>query len=436
MNWKDRRPVKAPRRRMSRRVVAATVAVVAVLAISAIAPNSSAAAATSTGTTTGALDNGCSNPVLASNLSGWGSLDGGQVSRDAVSDLAAADWAFGTGGDSFYMPELSVSPGETWILSALDRVVDGSGTARIGVDWYGANNEYLGWQSGPSVSLPASTDAGGTWTAVSATFTVPAGATTAHVVQSAVLGSSPDTRFMATMCDYERADSSQMASVRYGWGTADASQSDEYNGTSVDLSKWGLFGADPGQSTGCSPGLSGLGLRCASQTTEGGGYLSVTGTSSGATGGLWSRQKAFRYGRVEVRERAVPLSDSGTPYHAVPLIWPANNDWTHGEIDFAERNVGSPDVTLFVHHDGTQSSCSFTTDSTQFHNYAVDWEPTSVTWYVDAVKVCVVSASITSFATTNGGAQLDISPSIGPMQPARQDVDWIHMFPVPATEYE
>src|SRR5204862_7954965 len=105
---------------------------------SGIAPSSSAAAATSTATTTGAAaDNACSNPVLASDLRGWGSLDGAQASRDAVSDLAGADWAFATSGDTFYLPELSVSPGETWTFSAMDRLVDGSGAAKIGVDWYG-----------------------------------------------------------------------------------------------------------------------------------------------------------------------------------------------------------------------------------------------------------------------------------------------------------
>jgi hypothetical protein len=432
MNWKDGRPVAPRRRPLRRRAVAVMAAVVAMLAIGGIAPGATAVAGTD-----GAADNECRNPVLASDLSGWGRLDAGQVSRTAVTDLPGADWAFATTGDAFYMPELSVSPWQTWTFSAMDRVLGGTGTVKIGVDWYGADGRYLGRRSGPSVVLPASTDPIGIWTGVSATFTVPSGATRVHVVQvGAVAAAGSDTQVLSTMCDYERGYVSQVASIRYAWGTADPIQSDEYNGSAVDLSKWGLFGAGIGEITGCSPGLSGNGLRCASQTTEGGGYLSVTGTADGVTGGLWSRQRAFRYGRVEVRERAVPLSSSGQPYIAVPLLWPANDDYTHGEIDFAERAVGDPTVKLFVHHDGTQTSCSFATDSTQFHNYAIDWEPTSVTWYVDGVQVCVVNASIISFANTNGGAQLDMDVSSGPMQPARQDIDWIHMFPVSATEYQ
>ena len=386
-----------------------------------------------------ATDNRCSNPVLAANLNGWGSLDGAPVSRDPVGDLPEASWAFDTAGRSFYMPELSVTPGRTWTFSAQDRVVFGSGTAAIAVDWYDAGGAYLGEKSGTAVQLPTSTATGGTWTTVSASFTVPAHASTAHVLQFGAFGSATGTDFKATKCDYELTtnEPSDSAAVRYGWGKVNTAESDEFNGTSVDLSKWGLFGADPGKTTGCSPGYNKHGQRCASQTKEGGGYLSVTGTANGVTGGLYGRVRPFRYGRVEVRERAVPLSSSGAPYHAVPLMWPQHDtDWTKGEIDFAERDVASPKVYLFVHHDGTQDPCSFAVDSTRFHNYAIDWEPTSVTWYVDGNQICTVGASITVFDKSNGGAQLDMLPPSGTlMQAARQDVDSIRMYPVPATQY-
>jgi hypothetical protein len=395
-------------------------------------------AAVSSGETAAAATNACSNPVLASNLNGWGTLDGSWTSRDTVGDLAGVSWAFDTGGREFYLPGLNVSAGQSWTFSAKDRVVFGSGTAMIGVDWYTSSGSFITEQTGAAISLPASTATGGTWTTVSATFTVPSAATSAHVVQYGDFGSAAGTNFKATACDYElgtTTPSSTQASVRYGWGTPNASQSDEYNGTTVDLTKWGRFGTSDGVS-GCSAGFDGHGQRCGSQTTESGGYLSVSGTAGGVTGGLWSNQPAFRYGRVEVRERAVNLGTSGKAYHAVPLLWPTNGDYTHAEIDFAERDVASPEVDLFVHHDGGQDSCAFTVDSTQFHNYAVDWQPTSVTWYVDAVKVCTINASIAYYDNTNGGAQLDMLPATGPMRPAREDVDWIHMYPVASTTYQ
>ncbi|MEU4835070.1 glycoside hydrolase family 16 protein [Streptosporangium sp. NPDC023615] len=387
-----------------------------------------------------ALANACGNPVLASNLNGWGSMDGGWVTRDPVGDLAGASWAFDTGGREFYMPQVGVTAGQTWTFSAQDRVVYGSGTARIVVEWYNSAGQYMTEQHGPLVSLPASTSTGGTWTPVSATFTAPAGATSAHVLQVGDFGSATGTNFKATRCDYQlgAVAPSDQAAVRHGWGTPVPGQSDEYNGTAVDLTKWGLFGADPGQTTGCSAGYNGHGQRCASQTTQGGGYLSVTGTADGRTGGLYSRMRHFRYGRVEVRERAVPLTDNGgRAYHAVPLLWPENDaDYVNAEIDFAERDVASSAVYLFVHHGGTQTHCSITVDSTQFHNYAVDWQPSSVKWYVDGNLVCTVNASIDRYNSTNGGAQMDMFPPSGTlMRPARQDVDWIRMYPNAHTQY-
>src|SRR5690242_5032677 len=114
-----------------------------------------------------AASNQCSNPILASNLDGWGPLDGAAVSRDSVGDLQGVSWAFDTSGHSFYMPQLSVSAGQSWTLSAMDRVVYGSGTATLGVDWYGSSGQYLGETKAGAVSLPLSTASGGTWTPVS-----------------------------------------------------------------------------------------------------------------------------------------------------------------------------------------------------------------------------------------------------------------------------
>jgi len=412
------------------RTAAVAAAVLATLIVTA-APKPASAAA-----------NMCSNPVLASNLNGWGSLDGSWVTRDQVGDLAGVSWAFDTGGRSFYMPQVAVGAGQTWTFSAADRVVFGSGSAYLIAEFYNSSGQYLSEQRGPDVALPASTTSGGTWTTVSGTFTVPAGATSAHVLQTGDFGSATGTNFKATQCDYRQGTTtpppSDSAAVRYGWGTPNAAQSDEYNAASVDLTKWGLFGADPGQATGCSPGFNGHGRRCASQTRESGGYLTVTATSDGTTGGLYSLIKPFKYGRVEVRERALPTANNGgRAYHAVPLLWPERGaDYVNAEIDFAERDIASPTVDLFVHHDGTQTPCSISIDSTQFHNYAVDWQPNTVKWYVDGNLICTVNASINYFDTTNGGAQVDMFPSTGTlMRPARQDVDWIRMYPNSSTQY-
>src|SRR5690242_5203669 len=71
-----------------------------------------------TGQPAAAAGNACGNPSLATNLDGWGSLDGGWVTRDPVGDLAGTSWAFDTGGRQFYQPQLSVTAGQTWTFAA------------------------------------------------------------------------------------------------------------------------------------------------------------------------------------------------------------------------------------------------------------------------------------------------------------------------------
>ncbi|MFD8492727.1 glycoside hydrolase family 16 protein [Amycolatopsis sp. NPDC059657] len=394
--------------------------------------------------------NACSNPVLAENMAGWGHLDGGATSRRAeISGHPVAKWAFSPRGLRFFMPELRVAPGQTWTVSADDKLVSGSptnGSARMVVEWYNAANRYIGESPGPVVTVPLTKHGDWTWTRIAATVTVPPNAKSAHVLQVLNFGQANVIPVYATACDYRLGGtsttpttppSSDQAAVRYHWGTPNPAESDEFNGTSVDLAKWGLFGASPGDATGCSPGFDGHGRRCGSQTTEGGGRLSVTGTADGVTGGLYSNHGGFKYGRVEVRERALPLADNGgAPYHAVPLLFPVSADYSQAEIDFAERDVADPAVELFVHHDGTQDQCSLTIDSTEFHNYAIDWAPHSVTWYVDGERICTVNASIDYFDTSNGGAQMDMFPETGTlMRPAREDVDWIRMYPTADTQY-
>ena len=43
---------------------------------------------------------------------------------------------------------------------------------------------------------------------------------------------------------------------------------------------------------------------------------------------------------------------------------------------------------------------------------------------------------ITTYSSTNGGAQLDMFPPTGaPMRPARQDMDWMRMYANAYTQY-
>jgi hypothetical protein len=253
-----------------------------VLALSALI----AAALTGTVTTSeAAATNSCSNPVLASNLNGWGALDSGTVSRVRVSDVSGASWAFATTGRSFWMPQLPVSAGQRWTVAAQDRLVGGSGTVQLVVEWYNSAGTYLSESAGTATALSTSV-----WRPVTASVVVPAGATYAHVLQQ---GASTVNGIRATVCSYR-----QDVATAPG---APTSVSATVNGTSATLT-WApptstgssavtgyTFGRDGTDSQGTGPWNGSAGASARSATFNllqpGSTYrLSVAATNAAGTG--------------------------------------------------------------------------------------------------------------------------------------------------------
>lgn len=164
-----------------------------VLAVSALTATALVGATTPS---EAAAANSCSNPVLATNLTGWGALDSGTVSRVAVSDAPGASWAFATTGRAFWMPQLQVTAGQSWTVAAQDRLVGGSGTAQLVVEWYNSAGTYLSESAGAATTLSTTT-----WKPVTAGVTAPAGATSAHVLQQ---GSSTVNGLRSTLGSYQQ----------------------------------------------------------------------------------------------------------------------------------------------------------------------------------------------------------------------------------------
>jgi beta-glucanase (GH16 family) len=162
--------------------------------------------------------------------------------------------------------------------------------------------------------------------------------------------------------------------------------SDEFNGTSVDASKWNKVGPW-GHPTGSNwANFSYL----TSNVSEANGVATITAQKSGSnwTGGILSTDttKQFQYGFVEVRAK-LPKGQG---------FWPAI--WLYGgtsadELDMMEflgRDVST--VYQSYHFGATYpgglnqafpKSSDWTTD---YHLFQMKWEPGRLTYYIDNVQ--------------------------------------------------
>lgn len=67
------------------------------------------------------------------------------------------------------------------------------------------------------------------------------------------------------------------------------------------------------------------------------------------------------------------------------LLWPANNHWSEGEIDWPETNTTRTIAQGTLHWDGAYGMTvrKMYLDVTQWHIYAIEWTKYSVSLYVD-----------------------------------------------------
>jgi beta-glucanase (GH16 family) len=177
--------------------------------------------------------------------------------------------------------------------------------------------------------------------------------------------------------------------------------SDEFNGSSLDLSKWAYQTGN-----GC-PSLCGWGnseLEYYTNSTNNvyltGGNLVLEAKAESISGSSFSSGKivtlgkaSWTYGRFEARMR-LPKGNG---------LWPAfwmlstSNNWPMtGEIDIMENRGDVPALINGTLHygspwpnnqnDGNAYTLPSGDFSSQFHVLSVEWDPNEIRWYVDSTR--------------------------------------------------
>jgi beta-glucanase (GH16 family) len=242
---------------------------------------------------------------------------------------------------------------------------------------------------------------------------------------------------------------------------------DEFDGTSLDASKWVVQQtADGGYHSG---------IECDEDTPSNvsiwGGALNLTAEQMSSsflcpadppyetqyTSGMVSTNQRFDQtdGLFEVRAKVSGAGTRGlqTSFWLYPAqltygAWPAS-----GEIDIAELFSEYPTLAIpFVHYnstandpDDTNDNCAID-DPSQFHTYAVQWTPQSLTFLYDG-QTCLVdhwdaASPLADPAPFNEPFYICLTQALGtgtnafipgttPL-PATTSIDWVRVWGVPA----
>ncbi|MFP5023205.1 glycoside hydrolase family 16 protein [Pseudonocardia phyllosphaerae] len=156
---------------------------------------------------------------------------------------------------------------------------------------------------------------------------------------------------------------------------------DEFAGNRLDPARWNVYN---------SAGGFGHGLRRPSAVGVGGGLLTITAQPRaekvGVSGGIAMKAPGQLYGRWEFRAR----TDAGKGYSPAILLWPDSEKFPDdGEVDMMEIPTAARTAAhAFVHYGKRNDLVQSATrgDFTRFHDFALEWLPDRITWYVDGVK--------------------------------------------------
>jgi hypothetical protein len=443
--------VKNPRWRTGFAVIAA-----AAIGVSAGAMGAAAAVEQAADNRTGTVVNVCSNPLLDQDQTGWGRHGTGATgSRTPATSHVVARYAYtqpaaNGANPEMYLPQKSVTPGESWTF-AMDTWVSGTTTpvtVTMQVDWYTATGAYIQHTEGTATPItPGATER---WTRTATDFTAPATAARANV--TAQLNGPAGLTWAATACDYRPTgtgqppttppDQDDTAAARHNWGTP-LPASDEFDYGSPaspavpDRTKWSIAG---GAVDACEPGHVKNGRRCDKNTRVLGGIARLTGESNGDTGWLGSKLSQ-KYGRWEVRARsqATGTVNATRTYHPVLITWPRDHDWPQGaEYDFLENDSpGENCAQAFLHFPNheprrQEHATRCDVDLTQWHNFGFEWTPQHLKGYLNGAEWFHFDRDCVQCAPGRMYQTIQLDNFSGPdQQPAIFEIDFARVYAIP-----
>ena len=213
--------------------------------------------------------------------------------------------------------------------------------------------------------------------------------------------------------------------------------SDEFNGTSLDFSKWqpNWFGST---TTTITKPVNGAEDACIDPATTvvSGGELVITPIANPYTlGGKTYQYRSglissngkfsFTYGTFEAR---MWLAGIGT-IDNWPAFWADGQNWPQdGEIDVME-GLGGKACYHFHYTGGGPGGCSNGKYDGAWHIFSADWEPGSITYYYDGTPVGKITTGVTSsplYLIVNLGLSVSVSSPV--IIPSSMKVDYVRVW--------
>ncbi len=405
----------------------------------------------------------CPNPSLKNNASDF---FGGGARVTGVASMPRTT-AYENANATSTLPRGTVVAGRTYRFSAYVKGSGGGSSGNVNINWYSGGG-YLasapgqGWtvttgnvtrvESGAQVAPTGATQALLNISGADAQTQVTAilyeessslleffDGDSGNCVWNSTDGSSTSTNSVGDSGEQPppsggSGDSnSDEAAVSQGWGDP-IWESDFNDPNQLHDGTWGLYDGT---------GHNGNGTRDPERISYTGGLLRLQGTAGGSTGGM-SHFLGQQYGRWEGRMRA--YSTGGTngqeQYHPVLIVWPDSDEWPiHGEYDFIETDVGES-AGAFIHYphpSGQPVQQEHASDGDvsigDWHNYAIDWQSTGITGYIDGREWYHFSggagphgrSNIQNMPSGHLTVQLDNFGG-SPHRPANMDVEWVRIY--------